>query len=60
MGVIGLGRMSTLIASEQAITTQAVDFSTLIGFLPDAPSRWEGEEAFGMTHTYEGGNGVPQ
>jgi len=55
VGVIGLGTMSTSIASEQATTTQAVDFSKLIAFLPAAPTGWEGEEAFGMTHTYEGG-----
>jgi PGF-CTERM protein len=55
VGAIGLGIVSTSIASEQATTTQAVHFSTLIESLPDAPSEWEGEEPFGMTHTYEGG-----
>lgn len=36
--------------------TEAVHFSKLIPFLPDAPSGWEGEEPFGMMYTIEEGS----
>jgi PGF-CTERM protein len=55
MGVIGMGIVSTAIASGAATTTDAVQFSTLIEFLPDAPSGWTGEEPFGMVYTVEDG-----
>ena len=55
VGVVGLGIMNTAIASAEATATQAVPFDTLIAFLPDAPSGWEGEEPTGMTFTHEGG-----
>jgi PGF-CTERM protein len=47
VGVAGLCTVSA--------TTEAVHFSKLIEFLPDAPSGWEGEEPEGMTLTYEEG-----
>ncbi len=45
----------TGIASGEATSAQAVPFSELIKFLPDAPSGWESEEPNGMTFTHEGG-----
>jgi PGF-CTERM protein len=40
VGAIGMGTVSTVIASEEATKTQPVDFSKLIEFLPDAPAGW--------------------
>jgi PGF-CTERM protein len=53
VGVIGMGVTSAAIASGDAV--QAVEFSKLIEFLPDAPSGWDDEEPTGMTFTHEGG-----
>jgi hypothetical protein len=55
VGGIAMGVTSVAIASEQATETQAVQYSELIEFLPDAPSGWDGEEPAGMTFTHEGG-----
>ena len=38
VGAVGIGIVSTTIASGQATATQAVHFSKLIPFLPSAPS----------------------
>ena len=46
---------ATGFASGQSTATEAVHFSKLIAFLPDAPSGWEGEEPFGMMYTIEEG-----
>ena len=55
MGVLGMIFVGTAIASEEAKATEAVHFSTLIEFLPDAPSGWDGEEPFGMMYTIQDG-----
>ncbi|MBN1762089.1 MAG: PGF-CTERM sorting domain-containing protein [Methanomicrobia archaeon] len=55
IGALGMTFVSTAIASEEATTTEAVHFNTLIEFLPDAPSGWDGEEPEGMTFTHEEG-----
>jgi PGF-CTERM protein len=47
--------MSTAIASDEATATEAVHFSTLIEFLPNAPSGWDGEEPSGMMYTIQDG-----
>jgi PGF-CTERM protein len=49
--VVGLGILGPAIASAQERTAEAVHFNTLIGFLPRAPSGWDGEEPFGQTFT---------
>ena len=54
-GVIGMSVVSTAIASEDGTTTDAVHFSKLMEFLPDAPSGWTGEDPDGMTFTHEEG-----
>jgi PGF-CTERM protein len=55
LGMIGLGILGTASAAEQATTTEAVHFTKLVSFLPDAPSGWEGEEPEGMMYTIEEG-----
>ncbi len=55
VGALGMNFVSTTLASEEATSTQAVHFSKLIEFLPDAFSGWEGEDPAGSTLTYEGG-----
>jgi PGF-CTERM protein len=55
VGAIGMNFVGTTIASAEAHTTQAVHFSTLIEFLPDAPSGWDGGEPNGMMFTVEEG-----
>lgn len=55
MGAFGMNLVSTAIASAEATATEAVHFSTLIEFLPDAPSGWDGEEPFGMMYTIQDG-----
>ena len=55
VGVVGLSIVSTTVASGAATATQAIPFDTLIEFVPDAPSGWEGEEPTGMTFTHEEG-----
>jgi hypothetical protein len=52
LGMIGLGILGTASAAEQATTTEAVHFTKLVSFLPDAPSGWEGEEPEGMIIPY--------
>lgn len=53
LGMIGFG---TALAAEQAAPGEAVHFTKLISFLPDAPAGWRGEEPFGMMQSYEGGS----
>jgi PGF-CTERM protein len=55
IGALGMNFVSTAIASDEATVTEAVHFSTLIAFLPDAPSGWDGEEPFGMMYTIQDG-----
>jgi PGF-CTERM protein len=55
VGALGMNFVSTTLASEEATSTQAVHFSKLIEFLPDAFSGWEGEDPAGSTLTYEEG-----
>jgi len=55
VGAIAIVVGSTPIASGKATATQAVPYSKLIEFLPEAPSGWEREEPEGEMHTYEGG-----
>jgi len=47
VGVIGIGMVSTTIASEETTATQPVHFSKLIEFLPAAPFGWKGGEPSG-------------
>ncbi|MGC9444950.1 MAG: PGF-CTERM sorting domain-containing protein [Candidatus Methanospirareceae archaeon] len=49
--VLGLGIMCPAIASAQESSAEAVHFNTLIGFLPEAPRGWDGEDPFGQTFT---------
>ena len=55
LGALGMNFASMALASEEATATEAVHFSTLIEFLPDAPSGWDGEEPFGMMYTIQEG-----
>jgi PGF-CTERM protein len=48
---VGLGILGPAIASAQERSAEAVHFNTLIGFLPRAPSGWDGEDPFGQTFT---------
>jgi len=47
VGVIGIGMVSTTIASEETTATQPVHFSKLIKFLPAAPFGWKGGKPSG-------------
>jgi PGF-CTERM protein len=49
--VVGLGILGPAIASAQERSAEVVHFNTLIGFLPRAPSGWDGGEPFGQTFT---------
>lgn len=49
--VVGLGIMGPAITSAQEQNAEAVHFNTLIGYLPRAPSGWDGEDPFGQTFT---------
>ncbi len=53
--VLGLGILCPAIASAQERSAEAVHFNTLIEYLPDAPSGWDGEEPEGFSFMHEEG-----
>jgi PGF-CTERM protein len=54
--ILGMIELGTAFAAEQATTAEAVPYTKLVSFLPDAPSGWRGEEPSGAMLTYEGGS----
>lgn len=55
MEITGLCMVSTVVASEQARTAQAVDSTKLVAFLPSAPAGWYGKDPFDVMQSAEGG-----